>query len=272
MRFLVAACLACPVFFLPSASACASGRTPAPSAKSPIVLSKSEAASIGKKIWKNECGGTVSGLTTWNKGEYFASLGIGHFIWYPKGVSGPFEESFPPLIAFMKSRKVMMPRWVAETRDCPWRTKAQFDAAKSSAQMVELRKFLHATIPHQTEFIFYRLQRALPKMLNSVPARERATIEARFRGVASSSLGVYALMDYVNFKGEGTNPKERYKGQGWGMLQVLQEMNGTPTGTAAAREFGESAERVLRRRVRNAPKDESRWMAGWRNRTLTYRP
>lgn len=267
----VAAALAVMVCNL-SHPAVAAGRAPATTTSSPIVLSKADAASIGQKIWKNECGGTVSGLTSWNQGEYFASLGIGHFIWYPAGVSGPFEESFPPLIDFMKSRKVMMPRWVANTKDCPWKTKAQFDAAKSSAQMTELRKFLHATIPHQTEFIFYRLQNALPKMLRSAPRGDQQTINARFRAVASTSLGVYALMDYVNFKGEGTNPKERYRRQGWGMLQVLQEMKGMPMGLSASKEFGEAAERVLRRRVQNAPKDESRWMAGWRNRTLTYRP
>ncbi|HEX4630297.1 MAG TPA: hypothetical protein VH188_04970, partial [Chthoniobacterales bacterium] len=60
-----------------------------------INLSPAETRRIGNKIWQNECGGTVAGLTSWNAGENFASLGIGHFIWYPKGVRGPFDESFP---------------------------------------------------------------------------------------------------------------------------------------------------------------------------------
>ena len=77
-------------------------------------------------------------------------------------------------------------------------------------------------------------------------------------------------MDYVNFKGEGTNKNERYKGQGWGMLQVLQEMRGEADGVAAVKEFSASAERVLARRVANAPKDESRWLAGWKNRARSY--
>ena len=66
-----------------------------------IELSRAEASRIAKKIWQNECAGTVEGLTSWNAGENFASLGIGHFIWYPKGVRGHFEESFPGLVSFV---------------------------------------------------------------------------------------------------------------------------------------------------------------------------
>ena len=41
---------------------------------------------LGQRIWKNECAGSVQGLVSWNEGEAFPSLGIGHFIWYPAGV------------------------------------------------------------------------------------------------------------------------------------------------------------------------------------------
>ena len=50
---------------------------------------------LGNRIWKNECAGSVAGLVSWNDGEAFPSLGIGHFIWYPAGYTGPFDESFP---------------------------------------------------------------------------------------------------------------------------------------------------------------------------------
>ena len=33
-------------------------------------------------------------------------------------------------------------------------------------------------------------------------------------------------MDYVNFKGEGVSSSERYRGQGWGLLQVLESNAG----------------------------------------------
>jgi hypothetical protein len=236
-----------------------------------IRISPAEAAAIGNQIWVNECGGTVAGLTSWNKGEYFASLGIGHFIWYHAGKRGPFDESFPPLIQFMQSRGVAVPK-VALNRACPWTSREQFNAAQNSPAMRELRTFLHKTIPFQTEFILKRLEAALPKMLASVPAGERAMVSARFYAVAETQKGKYALMDYVNFKGEGTKASERYKGQGWGMLQVLQDMRGTPHGNAATAEYAAAAERVLTRRVANAPKDESRWLPGWKNRTRSYRP
>ncbi len=44
--------------------------------------------------------------------------------------------------------------------------------------------------------------------------------------MAASPNGVYALVDYVNFKGEGTLATERYQDHGWGLLQVLEGMKG----------------------------------------------
>jgi hypothetical protein len=84
---------------------------------------------------------------------------------------------------------------------------------------------------------------------------------------------MYCLVDYVNFKGEGIKPTERYNGQGWGLLQVLEEMQGYPTGSAATAEFSRAASAVLTRRVQNAPaaRGEQRWLAGWLNRCKTYR-
>lgn len=238
-----------------------------------IDLSRAEAARIGKKIWQNECQGTVAGLTSWNSGENFASLGIGHFIWYPKGVRGPFDESFPAFVRFVGTRGAKLPEVVLQNRDgCPWRTKAEFVAAQESAEMKGLRRFLVDTIDHQTQFLIQRLEKSLPKMLAEAPADEHARLKERFERVASTPQGCYALVDYVNFKGEGVLDSERYRGQGWGLLQVLQGMNETKTGPAAAREFSASARRVLTRRVENSPpaRNEARWLPGWLARVKTY--
>ena len=229
---------------------------------------------IGNKIWQNECGGTVAGLTSWNTGENFASLGIGHFIWYPKGVRGPFDESFPELVAFAAARNAELPEVVRTNRDsgCPWSSRAEFLAASNSSEMKQLRQFLADTVAVQADFLVQRLQKALPKMLAEAPAAERANIERQFNRVASTPQGCYALVDYVNFKGEGVLETERYKGQGWGMLQVLQGMSGAERGASGAREFAASAARVLTRRVENSPPErkESRWLAGWLQRVKTY--
>src|SRR5690606_16290040 len=90
------------------------------------ALTRTDLERIGKRIWQNECAGTVEGLTSWNGGENFASLGIGHFIWYPAGVQGPFEESFPKLIAFFQQSGVRVPQWLLTTPDCPWPTREAF--------------------------------------------------------------------------------------------------------------------------------------------------
>ena len=229
---------------------------------------------IGRKIWQNECGGTVSGLTSWNAGENFASLGIGHFIWYPKGARGPFDESFPDLVRFASERNANLPAVVLANRSggCPWSSRAEFVAATDTPQMTELRRFLADTVDLQADFLVQRLQQALPKMLAEASAADRANVERQFERVASSAQGCYALVDYVNFKGEGVLDTERYRGQGWGLLQVLQGMTGTDSSPAAARDFARSARGVLTRRVKNSPSErhESRWLAGWLRRVDTY--
>lgn len=237
-----------------------------------IQLSAEEARSIGQRIWQNECAGTVEGLTSWNTGEGFASLGIGHFIWYPVGQRGRFEESFPSLIDYMEQRGARPPAWLREARrqGCPWSTREQFQAEQNSQRMRELRSFLYETIPLQTEFLVRRLEQALPKMEAAVDRRQRSTIRERFRQVAETPGGLYAMIDYVNFKGEGTSSTERYRGQGWGLLQVLEGME--PGDSDALGRFSRSAEAVLRQRVANSPpeRNEQRWMQGWANRVRGY--
>lgn len=233
-----------------------------------FALSDRELDSIGRRVWKNECGGTRDGLTSWNAGENFASLGIGHFIWYPKGVRGPFEESFPKLVRFLAGRGVTVPAWLEGA--CPWSSRAEFQAAFQGEKMRALRELLAGTVPLQVQFLAQRMEEALPKMRAAAPAADRANVQAQFQRLAASGAGTFALIDYVNFKGEGTMASERYRGEGWGLLQVLAGMRGS--GAGAAREFGESAAAVLSRRVRNAPPErkEERWLVGWKSRVGAY--
>ncbi len=231
------------------------------------ALSDRELDSIGKRVWQNECAGTREGLTSWNTGEAFASLGIGHFIWYPKGERGPFEESFPELLRFFSANGVKVPSWLAASAVCPWNTRAEFLAAAHGERMNELRDLLAGSVRVQSRFLAQRMQAALPKLLAAVPAGRREAIHGRFDALLATGAGTYALMDYVNFKGEGTKPEERYHGEGWGMLQVLETMQGE-----SARAFGEAAANVLARRVKNAPPErhEERWLKGWQSRVRAY--
>ena len=239
-----------------------------------VDLSRADALRIGKKIWQNECAGTVAGLTSWNAGENFASLGIGHFIWYPKGVRGPFEESFPDFISFAAAHHASVPEVARANRSsgCPWNSQAEFLAAKQSPPMQQLRDFLAGTIDVQADFLVNRLQQALPKMLAAVAPARRADVQRQFDRVAGSAHGCYALVDYVNFKGEGVLDTERYNGRGWGLLQVLEGMSGSEPGPSAAKEFADSARRTLKERVANSPpaRGEKRWLQGWLSRVSSY--
>lgn len=232
-----------------------------------VELSDAQALEIGRRIWKNECGGTVNGLTAWNAGEEFASLGIAHFIWYPEGKRGPFEESFPKLANYLAAQGVRTSGWIHGA--CPWKTRANFMSDFQSPKMLQLRELLKTTIALQARFAALRLEQALPKMLAAASAAERERVEANFYNVAGERLGLYALMDYVNFKGEGVNPSERYRGQGWGLLQVLEAM---PASGSPLPGFVKAADQVLTRRVANSPpsRNESKWLPGWRNRLRTY--
>src|SRR5438094_4300942 len=238
-----------------------------------VTVSHSDALRIGKRIWQNECNGTIAGLTSWNEGENFASLGIGHFIWYPKDQRGPFEESFPKLVSFIASRGTKLPGLLLRIDEtpCPWNSRAEFLHAQHTPAMNQLRQFLANTVDFQAEFLIARLQNALPKMLAEAAPSDRANVQQQFERMASTGEGCFALADYVNFKGDGVVDTERYQGQGWGLLQVLESMHSTGPATAV-NEFSHSAKAVLKRRVENAPpqRHESRWLSGWIQRVNSY--
>lgn len=239
-----------------------------------ISVSDEELEVIGQLIFINEGAGKVENLTTWNEGEEFASLGIGHFIWYPQGKQYRFYEIFPVVYEFIKSNGGEPPKWMEElpSFDLPWDSREEFYADFEGSRMVSLREFLLETIPEQSLFMAERLEASLPKILEAAQPELREHIKTQFYRVANSPMGMYVLIDYVNFKGEGTLESERYNGQGWGLLQILAGMQGTEMGMPALEEFAAGAERVLLRRVRNSPPErgEERWIPGWKNRIKTY--
>lgn len=244
------------------------------SAKQQISLNDGQAEWVGNKIFYNECGAKIENLIAWNEGEDFISLGIGHFIWYSKGKPGPFDESFPALLKFIKERGGAIPGWLKKSEDphCPWRSREEFLRPSQDPKVRDLREFLIETRSLQLRFIVDRLNNALPKMLKAAPEELRPGIEWQFYRMAATQAGIYALVDYVNFKGEGTLATESYKGHRWGLLQVLERMNGSESGAQAVREFAQAAEDLLTDRVNNSPppRNEKKWLAGWKKRLNTY--
>lgn len=258
MRFLILPLLALTL------TSCAVQTAPLQNRKARVI----DTRSLGQRIWKNECAGSVQGLVSWNAGEAFPSLGIGHFIWYPAGVQEAFDESFPSFVRFARTKGVSVPACFDGA--APWPTKAAFEA-DHSGRADTMRRWLAANVDIQTRFIIARSHLALRRMMQH--STRPAAVQQHYAALATTTQGMYCLVDYVNFKGEGTKATERYQGEGWGLLQVLEEMKGNPTGRAATAEFSRAAAAVLTRRVENSPasRGEKRWLAGWLNRCKTYR-
>lgn len=231
---------------------------------------------IADQIFQNECNRQIPCLTSWNVGEDFPSLGIGHFIWYRAGQQERFVESFPALLGYFVMRGVPLPDWIAGLPgwDAPWPDREAFLSEQNSERMLQLREFLVETRAIQADFIVQRMQDSLPGLM-SASERPQA-VSRQFYEVANAvaPYGMYALIDYVNFKGEGTSPAERYQGQGWGLLQVLEYMLDHPDDSEVLVRFAAAARAVLAQRIANAPPErgEERWRNGWNNRTLTYIP
>ena len=80
-------------------------------------------------------------------------------------------------------------------------------------------------------------------------------------------MGLYVLLDYINFKGEGTSETEAYQGQGWGLLQVLQAMPKVSSDQEIIADFVAAAKKVLEQRVKNSPPKEGR-RAGLKDGTI----
>lgn len=239
------------------------------------VLTRGQLDWLGEQIYANECNRQARCLTSWNPGEDFPSLGIGHFIWFRSGQQERFQETFPALLAFYQQMNVMLPDWLVQPAASPWPDRDSFYAEFEGPRLSGLREFLGATTGIQVAFILQRMELALPELVDAAPADRQAELAGLLEQLANSQppRGVYALMDYINFKGEGLSPLERYQGQGWGLQQVLEDilLNGDPR-LPLLQQFSQSAANVLRRRVALSPpeRQEQRWLAGWLKRVDGY--
>lgn len=224
---------------------------------------------IAEKIWMNECSGVMDNLTHWGKGEEFASFGIGHFIWYSENNKQRFEERFPALLTFLENHGETLPEWLKNHPPCPWNTREEFYEQFQSPRMVALRDFLLKTKQLQALFMTEHLEQEFPQMLAHLDIQEKEKAMQQFHKLAKTPRGMYALVDYLNFKGAGTSSLETYQGKGWGLLQVLLTMSSSDDEVAA---FRKAAETILKERVALSPpqRNEQKWLPGWINRIKTY--
>ncbi|XBD75536.1 hypothetical protein ABFY27_06270 [Akkermansia massiliensis] len=145
-------------------------------------------------------------------GEAFPSLGIGHFIWFPTGITERFEESFPSFVQFCRKRGARVPEWFSGA--APWRTRAEFEAADVRGGLPErMRQWLSSPVAlqMQADFIIARSVAALGRIKSQ--SRRPAEMAARYNAVATAPNGMYALIDYVNFKGREPTPRNNTGGR-----------------------------------------------------------
>jgi len=234
---------------------------------------------IGSRIYRNEALGKPGYLTHWNQGEDFASLGIGHFIWFPQGVDAPFDEQFPAMFEFVSRavpKTLQAPDWIRQLDpfDAPWDSKHAFDEAWSSPEMAGLRQWLQATQRYQARFIVAAFERRWRDL--ELPAGQKQRLTAQLQQLFATPEGLFAVIDYYNFKGLGNNPRERYADEGWGLVQVLEAMAVPESGLEECADivglFRDAAASRLTLRVELSPpeRNEARWLEGWLHRLDGY--
>lgn len=252
---------------------------PASLPASELKLTDAQARQIAHKIWQNEGSGQRRQLVWWNKGEEFASCGIGHFIWYTKDQRMWFKESFPPMLRFLIAHGAKPPRWLTPKTPCIWNSYEAWQKAKrqKSPKMRELTDFLDRTQGLQARYMLQRLNNSFPKILAYAKARgQGAIVEKNYRRLlyrkdgSVDPQGAYILIDYINFKGDGITPTERYQGKGWGLYQVLTRMD--PADPDAHHAFAVAARSVLERLILIAPPERRLWRfkKGWFRRLESY--
>jgi len=244
-----------------------------------LRLTDRQAKQIAHKIWINEGSGLKNKLVWWNKGEEFASVGIGHFIWFTADKPMWFWEAFPPMLRYITAYGAKPPRWLTPKLHCVWNSYEAWRYAKKhrTKKMRELTAFMNRTKGLQARFMLDRLNRSFPRILKYAKARgQGAIVEKNYRRLlyrkngTIDPQGAYILIDYINFKGDGINAGERYQGKGWGLYQVLTRMSLKDPNPYRA--FARSGKWVLDRLTRICPpkRNLKRFKKGWFNRMDTY--
>lgn len=237
-----------------------------------LALTNADAKKIGMQIWKNEASQRIDLLVFWSEREEFPSLGIGHAIWLPAGSTEPYQQQFPALCNYLQKNGVTLPAWLdcAKNSGAPWKTRAEF--MHDSTKIAELRKVLAATIDLQTQFIIEQFNKTWPTILEKAPKKQQKSIARKVKLLQSTLLGQYALIDYLNFKGSGINPKEECNGTRWGLLQVLLDMPNNLNEKNVTKSFAVSAAKILVQRIESTAPEylHLQSLPGWINRVYTY--
>lgn len=233
-----------------------------------INISESEANIIAFEIAKNEGVSSRVKQISWRNDDKYASLGIAHFFWYPMNENNT-QISFNDLLNYI-SQSQALPNWLLNVKYPPWSSREDYLSSNHDLFKSQLSYFLQENMSKQTEYLIFKLETRLPEMLNEIKSPfAKMHMYENFYHIAMQKNGVYALLDYSVFQGDGTLATERNNNQGWGLLQVLDNMKGNSENLL--QEFISSADLLLTRRIANGPGDEARQLHKWRRRLNTYR-
>ena len=235
-------------------------------------ITREVAKKIGLQIWQNETSKRAELLVSWNPHESFPSLGIAHCIWYPHGQTNVYTEQFPALCDYLQKNGVQLPAWLKKARHtgAPWASREEL--LQDNLRTDELRQLLKTTVDLQIYFMIDRLNQQFPRIMHAVPHNKRKQIRHYIHLMKSSTLGLYALLDYFNFKGDGLNPDEHACGDQWGLLQVLLDMPDGLNEDNVTKAFALSAAKILLQLTQNSAPDyrHLRFFKGWMQRVSTY--
>jgi len=232
-----------------------------------ILVDKSEANRIGLEIAKNQGVNNKISQIYWCNDDKYASLGIANFIWYSENDERK-QTSFNDLLKYI-SQSQPLPNWLVNIDYPPWNSREEFLSSKHDMFKNQLSHFLQENIDKQTQYLIFKLEDRLPKMLDQIKSPfAKMHLYENFYHIAMQEDGVYALIDYFVFQGDGTLASDRYNNQGWGLLQVLDNMKGNSDNLL--REFISSADLLLTRRIANGPAEEAKQLTNWRMRLNTY--
>ena len=225
-------------------------------------ITADEFRQMGVKFFANECGSQKRYLVYWSPKEDFANFGIGHFIWLKAGSRLPFVEQFPELIAFYLEKNEPIPEFINRHKftGCPWNNRDELDGDPVKDMIID---WLASTTYIQAGFIIFKAMDSINEILELNPHIITAVKE-----LSKTPQGRFAVVDYLNFKGTGLDPAERLKGEGWGLLHVLEGMKLPDLDS-----FVTSAKEVLTRRVNNYTdeRNDLSFLDGWIKRVEGYR-
>lgn len=237
-----------------------------------LSINSVDAKRIGMIIWENEGSCRIENLTFWSPYESFPSLGIGHFIWFPKGKKSTYKEQFPRLCEYFKKNGVYLPKWLNEAvkTGAPWTSRTEF--LRDKQKIRDLQNLLSSTIDLQSRFIINQFEEQIPLIIKSCPEKHKTKINNNVQLMKQTLLGTYALIDYLNFKGSGTMKNEEKLNTGHGLLQVLLDMPNNLNLNNVNKAFAVSAAKILLRRIKNSNPnyDLIIYLGGWMRRVNSY--